>query len=83
MARAAAVMTSAKRATQKPEGPFLVRCQQHGGRNVLQVNRSVKAMNALRVRIRNQSKAVADHIAADPEAKAIIDDRTTAEPITR
>ena len=40
-------------------------------------------MDGLRARIRAQSKTVADHIAADPEAQAFIDDWATPEPITR
>jgi hypothetical protein len=40
-------------------------------------------MDALRARIRAQSKTVADHIAADPEAKGFIDDWATHELISR
>jgi hypothetical protein len=40
-------------------------------------------MDALRARIRAQSKTVADHIAADPEAQGFIDDWATPERITR
>ncbi|MCP9883361.1 hypothetical protein KBY65_12915 [Cyanobium sp. Alchichica 3B3-8F6] len=47
------------------------------------VTSSVIAMDALRARIRAQSKTVAEHIAADPEAKAFIDDWATPEPISR
>jgi hypothetical protein len=47
------------------------------------VTSSVIAMDALRARIRAQSKTVAEHIAADPEAKAFIDDWGTPEPISR
>jgi hypothetical protein len=47
------------------------------------VSSSVIAMDALRARIRAQSKTVADHIAADPEAQGFIDDWATAEPISR
>ena len=49
----------------------------------LAVSSSVRAMDALRARIRAQSKTVANHIAADPEAQAFIDDWTTLEPISR
>ncbi|MCP9773755.1 hypothetical protein KBY66_14240 [Synechococcus sp. Tobar12-5m-g] len=41
---------------------------------------SVSAMEALRARIQAQSKTVADHIAADPEAKTFIGDWATPEP---
>ena len=47
------------------------------------VTSSVIAMDALRARIRAQSKTVAEHIAADPEAKAFMDDWATPEPISR
>jgi hypothetical protein len=40
-------------------------------------------MEALRARIRAQSKTVADHIAADPEAKAFMDDWATPDSISR
>ncbi|QNI65353.1 hypothetical protein SynA1544_02429 [Synechococcus sp. A15-44] len=43
----------------------------------------MSAVDALRSRIRAQSKTVADHIATDVEAKAFIDDWATPEPITR
>ena len=47
----------------------------------MQLNSSVSAMDAMRARIRAQSKDVAAHIASDPEAKAFIDDWATPEPI--
>jgi hypothetical protein len=50
-----------------------------GGRRVVAVSSSVSAMDALRARIRAQSKTVADHIAADPEAQGFIDDWATPE----
>jgi len=40
-------------------------------------------MDALRARIRAQSKIVSDHIAADPQAKAFIDAWATPEPSSR
>ena len=76
-ARAAAVMTPADQAIQEPEAPFSIRRRQRGGRRVVAVSSSVSAMDALRARIRAQSKTVADHIAADPEAQGFIDDWTT------
>ena len=82
-ARAAAVMTPADQAIQEPEAPFSIRRRQRGGRRFVAVSSSVSAMDALRARIRAQSKTVADHIAADPEAQGFIDDWTTPEPITR
>ena len=47
----------------------------------MQLNSSVNAMDAMRARIRAQSKDVAAHIASDPEAKAFIDDWAKPEPI--
>jgi hypothetical protein len=47
----------------------------------MQMNRSLSAIDAMRARIRAQSKDVAAHIASDPEAKAFIDDWATPEPI--
>ncbi len=47
----------------------------------MQVNSSVSAIDAMRARIRAQSKILAAHIASDPEAKAFIDDWATPEPI--
>jgi hypothetical protein len=82
-AKAAAVMTPADQATQEPEAPFSVRRRQRGGRRVVAVSSSVSAMEALRARIRAQSKTVADHIAADAEAQGFIEDWTTPEPISR
>ena len=82
-ARAAAVMTPAEQAIQEPEAPFSIRRRQRGGRRVVAVSSSVSAMDALRARIRAQSKTVADHIAANPEAQGFIDDWTKPEPITR
>lgn len=82
-ARAAAVMTPADQAIQKPEAPFSIRRRQRGGRRVVAVSSSVSAMEALRARIRAQSKTVADHIAADPEVQGFIEDWTTPEPISR
>ncbi len=40
-------------------------------------------MDALRARIRAKSKSVAEHIAADHEAQAFINNRATPEPICR
>ncbi|WP_255090313.1 hypothetical protein [Synechococcus sp. Tobar12-5m-g] len=73
-------MTPADQASQKLEAPYSVRRRQRGGRSVLQVSSSVSAMEALRARIQAQSKTVADHIAADPEAKTFIGDWATPEP---
>jgi hypothetical protein len=77
MATAAAVMTPADQATQEPDAPFSIRRRQRGGRHVMAVTSSVSAMDALRARIRAQSKTVAEHIAADHEAKAFMDDWAT------
>ncbi|WP_259727423.1 hypothetical protein [Synechococcus sp. CS-1326] len=40
-------------------------------------------MEALRARIRAQSKTVAEHIAADPDAKSFIGDWATLELLGR
>jgi len=82
-ARAAAAVTPADQAIQEPEAPFSIRRRQRGGRRIVAVNSSVSAMDALRARIRAQTKTVADHIAADPVAQGFIDDWATPEPITR
>lgn len=75
-------MTPAEQAAQKLETPFSVRRRQRGGRNVVQVSSSVSEMEALRARILSQSKAVAEHIAADAEAQAFLDDWATPEPLS-
>ena len=49
----------------------------------MQVSSSLSAMDALRARIRSQSKAVAEHIATDPDARAFIADWATPEPLDR
>jgi hypothetical protein len=45
------------------ETPFTVRRRQRGGRNVVQVSSTACEMDALRDRIRSQSRALAEHIA--------------------
>ena len=82
-ARGAAAMTPADYATEQPEAPFSVRRRQRGGRRIVQVSSSLSAMDALRARIRSQSKAVAEHIATDAEARAFIADWATPEPLNR
>ena len=76
-------MTPADQATEKLLTPFSVRRRERGGMSVVQVSSSVSAMDAMRARIRAQSKSVAAHIASDPEAKAFIDDWATSESISR
>jgi len=80
---AATLMTPADRAIEEPEAPFSIRRRQRGGRWVVAVSSSVSAVDALRARIRAQSKTVAEHIATDPQAKAFIDDWATPESVTR
>jgi hypothetical protein len=75
-------MTPAEQAAQKLETPFSVRRRQRGGRNVVQVSSNAVEINALRDRIRSQSRAVAEHIAADPEALAFLDDWITPETLS-
>ena len=76
-------MPPADQATEQPEAPFSVRRRQRGGRRIVQVSSSLSAMDALRARIRSQSKAVAEHIATDAEARAFIADWATPEPLDR
>jgi hypothetical protein len=60
-----------------------MRRRQRGGRRGEQVSSSMSAMDALRARIREQTKAVAEHIATDAEASAFIADWATPEPLDR
>jgi hypothetical protein len=76
-------MTPAENADQKLEAPFFVRRRQRGGRTVVQVSSSLSEMDALRARIRSQSRVVAEHIAVDPDAQAFLDDWATPEPLSR
>jgi hypothetical protein len=48
---------------------------------VVQVSSNACELDALRDRIRSHSRAVAEHIAADPEAQAFLDDWATPEPL--
>lgn len=75
-------MTPAEQAAQKFETPLSVRRRQRGGINVVQVSSNACEMDALRERICSQSRAVADHIAANPDAQAFIDDWATPEPLS-
>jgi hypothetical protein len=75
-------MTPAEQADQRLETPFSVRRRQRGGRNLVQVSSNSCEMDALRERIRSQSRAVAEHIAAVPEAQAFLDDWATPEPLS-
>lgn len=78
----AAAMTPAEQAARKFETPFSVRRRQRGGRNVVQLSSSVIEMDALRVRIRSQSRAVAEHVVVDAEAQAFLDDWAMPEPLS-
>ena len=73
-------MTPADQATPKADAAFSIRRRQRRDRRVIQVSSSVSAMDALRARIRAQSKKVAVHIQTDPAAQAFISDWTTPEP---
>ena len=73
-------MTPADQATPKADAAFSIRRRQQRDRRVIQVSSSVSAMDALRARIRAQSKKVAVHIQTDPAAQAFISDWTTPEP---
>lgn len=74
-------MTPAEKATQKIETPFSVLFRQRGGMHFMQVSSSVGEMEAVRARIRSQSRAVAEHIAADSDAQTFLDDWATPEPL--
>jgi hypothetical protein len=74
-------MTPAEQAGQNLEPPFSVRRRQRGGMHFRQVSSSVSEIEALRARIRSQSRAVAEHIAADPDAQAFLNDWATPEPL--
>jgi hypothetical protein len=76
-------MHPAEQTAQKRDTPFSVRRRQRGGRNGLLVSSSAAEMEALRARIRSQSRAVAAQIAADAEAQAFFDDWATPEPMGR
>lgn len=76
-------MTPAEQAIPEAQAPFSVRRRERGGRTVAQFSASLSGINALKARIRAQSKVVAEHIQKDPEAQAFIDDWATPEPINR
>lgn len=76
-------MTPAEQASQEAMSSFSVRRWQRGSRRVVLVSSSVPALDALKARIRAESKTVADHIATDPEAKAFIDAWSTPEHFSR
>jgi hypothetical protein len=76
-------MAPADEAIQKPASVFSIRRRERGGRRVVQVSSTVGAINALRSRIKAQSKDVAMHIAFDPEAQSFIDDWTSSDPVSR
>lgn len=83
MAVTSAAMTPADQPTPRAEAPFFIRRRERGGRRITQVSASLNAMDALRARIRAQSKQVAVHIQADPDARAFINDWVTPEPLGR
>jgi hypothetical protein len=74
-------MTPAEQAGQNLETPFSVRRRQRGGMDFMQVSSGVSEIEALRARIHSQSRAVAEHIAADPDAQAFLNDWATPEPL--
>jgi hypothetical protein len=65
-----------------PLSPSIRRGQRDRG-NVMDVISSASDRDALRARIRDQSRAVADHIAADAQARSFIDNWATPEPLSR
>ena len=76
-------MAPGDEAIQKPASAFSMCRRERGGRRVVQVSSTVGAIAALRSRIKAQSKDVATHIAADPEAQSFIDDWTGSDPVSR
>ncbi|KEF42149.1 MAG: hypothetical protein ER33_07240 [Cyanobium sp. CACIAM 14] len=60
-----------------------MRQREQEGQRVVEMSSSVSGMGALRARIRVHSKSVAEHIAADPEARAFIDDWAIPDPHSR
>jgi len=65
-----------------PLSPSIRRGQRDRG-NAMDVISSASDRDALRARIRDQSRAVADHIAADAQARSFINNRATPEPPSR
>jgi hypothetical protein len=76
-------MAPADEAIQEAAAVFSMRRRERGGRRVVQVSSTVGAIAALRSRIKAQSKDVATHIAADPDAQSFIDDWTSTDPVSR
>jgi hypothetical protein len=76
-------MAPADEAIQEAANVFSMRRRELGGRRVVQLSSTVAAVDALRSRIKAQSKDVATHIAADPEAQSFIDDWTSSDPVSR
>lgn len=74
-------MTPADHVAHQLEKPFPVLLRQRGGMHFMQVSSSVGEMEAVRARIRSQSKDVAEHIAADSDAQTFLDDWATPEPL--
>jgi len=72
-------MTPADQATPKADPAFSIRRRERRDRRVVQVSSSVSAMEALRARIKAQSKKVAVHIQTDSAAKTFISDWTTPD----
>ncbi len=76
-------MAPADKAIQEAANVFSMRRRELGGRRVVQVSSTVAAVDALRTRIKAQSKDVATHIAVDPEAQSFIDDWSSSDPVSR
>jgi hypothetical protein len=67
-------MSPAEQASTSANDFFTIRQREHGGYRVTQVRSSVSQLDALRARIRSQSKKVAAYIQASPEAQEFIAD---------
>lgn len=72
---------SSEQDSQKHETPAPRHRSDGAGSHGRDPSTSASEMEALRARIRSQSKAVAEHIAADAEAQAFLDDWTAPEPL--
>jgi hypothetical protein len=82
-AMAPPAMTAGDQAKPVREAPPSIRRGQRDRGNAMDVISSASDRDALRARIRDQSRAVADHIAADAQARSFIDNWATPEPHSR
>jgi hypothetical protein len=76
-------MTPADPIATKAEVIGPVQQRTNGRDSLLPMDDLAAEMDALRARIRAQSKSVAEHIAMDSDAKAFIDDWAIPDPVSR